>query len=256
MERRSTAWISVISGVAFASAVWLAVTRPATLAEATLWNDLVRPPLRQAFFAQDAWSGWIYAVLAKRAAGLFRLSEFSMRLPALAAGGLYLWILPRRPALLLAAIVPVALGWFSTASGVGLALGFCAAAWRWHRAAPVLLGVAVATCPVLAAPLGLLAVAWAVRSGRDTVERIAIPAITTAFILSILPLSHAAAPSPPAVGSREERAVRDAVQPLRGRAARIATNPELTPLVEFYKARYRQRTWEITDQNPQVRIGF
>src|SRR5581483_6564463 len=109
MGRLYTASSRIASVALFAVAVWLCL-RPITAGEAILWNDLVRPPLRTAFFAPDAWSGWIYAVLAKRAVGLLRLSEFSLRLPALLAGGVWLALTPKRP---LYAIVPLLLGWFT-----------------------------------------------------------------------------------------------------------------------------------------------
>jgi hypothetical protein len=239
MKRLSTVSISLLLGVA----IWLAL-RPVTVAEAVLWNDLVRPQLRGAFFAPDAWSGWMYAVIAKRAIGLIRLSEFSLRIPALLAGVVFLLTLPRRLWAVLAAAVAVGFGWFSTAGGPGLALGFCAAAWRWRSAAPWLLGLAVAAYPPIAIPL--LAVAlW---RGIDAIEHFAVPALVTAFILLIVPLSHAG----PVAAGREEGSVRDAVEPLRGHPMRIATPPATAPLYEFYKARYRQRDWEIVIQRGQT----
>ncbi len=254
MERLSTKLVSALYVAAFAIAVYFALTRPATVREAILWNDLVRPPLRAVFFAPDAWSGWIYGVLAKRTVGLFRLSELSLRLPSILACAFYMALLPRRAIFLLAAMVPVALGWFSIAAGYGLALAFCAAAGHWRSSAPVLLGLAIASSPVFAIPLAIVAAAAAFRDGMRPIEKVAIPAAVTAFIVLILPLSHAAAAADRAVGSREEAALRVAVQPLRGQTVRISIRPELAPLLEFYKARYRQRAWQITDQAPQVRI--
>jgi hypothetical protein len=220
-----------------AVAVWLCL-RPLTGAEAVLWNDLVRPPLRTAFFAPDAWSGFLYALLAKRTAGLLRLSEFSLRLPALLAVVAWLALTPKKPWF---ALLPLLLGWFTTAEGYGVSLALCAAAWRWRSAAPWLLGLAIAVSPVFAIPLGL----YGLTRGISSIERVAIPALVTAFVLLILPLSHAAMPAKSEIGSREELAVRNAVQPLRGRAAVISAPPKSLPLLEFYKARYRQRGWQI-----------
>jgi len=221
-----------------AVAVWLCL-RPITAAEAVLWNDLVRPPLRTAFFAPDAWSGWIYALVAKRTVGLLRLSEFSLRLPALLAGIAWLALTPKRPYY---AIVPLLLGWFTTAEGYGLSLALCAAAWRSRSAAPWLLGLAIAVTPWFAV---VLLVVFAVTRGISSLERIGIPALVTAFVLLILPLSHAAMPAHSKLGSGEEFAIRNGVQPLRGRAVEILAPPETVPLLEFYKARYRQRNWQI-----------
>jgi hypothetical protein len=237
MERLSTAWTRLAAVAILAAAVWLCF-RPLTSAEATLWDDLVRPPLRTAFFAPDAWSSFIYGLLAKRTAGLLRLSEFTLRLPALLAGTAWLLLTPKKP---LYAIVPLLLGWFTTAEGYGISLALCAAAWRWRSAAPWLLGLAIAVSPLFAIPLGL----YALTRGIASIERVAIPALVTAFVILIVPLSHAATPANGAIGSRKERAVRDALQPLRGRAAELAVTPDTLPLLEFYKARYRQRNWQI-----------
>lgn len=237
MERLSTTSSKALFATAFAVAVWFAL-RPITAAEATLWNDLVRPSLRSAYLMPDAWSDWLYAVLAKRAAGLFRLSEFSLRLPAVLAGVVWLFLLPRKPIWVLAAAVPVALGWFSTATGHGVSLALCAAAWRWRTASPWLLGLAIAISPLFA----VLLIPLAVTRG---IERVAIPALTTAFILLIVPLSHAAWVEKPAIGSREEAAFRNAVQPLRGHVVELSAAPDTIPILEFYKARYRQRGWQI-----------
>lgn len=251
MEQRSTAWIKLAFGAAFALAIYHAL-RPITPREVALWDDLVRPPIRQSFFSPDAWNGWLYAVVAKRAAGILRLSEFSLRVPALIAGAVYLCLLPRRSRSLPLAIVPVALGWFSSAAGYGVALALCAAAWRWRRPAPLLLGFAIAASPVFAIPLA----ASALLSGFDAIERVAIPAAVTAFLLLIIPLSHASARAQPGIGGREVASIRDTLLPLRGCPVRLATRPDLLPAVRFYKDRYRQREWLLTGENPDVRIGL
>lgn len=241
MDRRSTGWTSVGFAACFAAAVYLAF-RAITPREASLWDLLVRPPIGAAYLDPISWWGWIYAVPAKRAIGLFRLSEFSLRLPALVAGACYLALLPRRPLFVIAGIAPVALGIFSTANGLGLSLALCAAAVRWPRAASVLLGIAVAASPVIAIPL-VLAALW---KGIEAIERIAIPALVTAFILLILPLSRAAWPQSPPVGSREVDAARTALLPWRGRAVRVKAVPGLLPVVRFYKDRYRERGWTVS----------
>jgi hypothetical protein len=221
----------------FVGAVCLAF-RPITVPEAMLWDDLVRPPFRDAFLQPSAWTGWIYAMLAKRTIGLFRLSEFSLRLPALMAGACYLALLPRRALLLIAAVLPVALGAFSTAASLSLALALAVAALRL----PLLWGVAVACSPPVMLPL---AAASAVR-GLRTFEKVAIPAIVIAFLLLIVPLSHAAWPARPPVGSREVATVRTVLSPSRGGNLRVAAVPVLLPVVRFYKDRYRERGWRVS----------
>jgi len=237
MGRHYTVLIRIAIVAMFGAAVWHCL-RPITVNEAVLWNDLVRPPLRTAFFAPDAWSGWMYALLAKRTVGLLRLSEFSLRIPALLAGASCLALTAKRP---IYATVPLLLGWFTTAEGYGVSLALCAAAWRWRSAAPWLLGLAIAVTPVFAIPLGL----YAATRGIASIERVAIPALATAFVLLILPLSHAAAPVQSPIGSREELAIRNQLQSLRGRAIVIDAAPETLPVLEFYKARYRQRSWQM-----------
>jgi hypothetical protein len=243
MERLFTASTRLVLALGFAVAVYWAAVRPITAAEAILWNDLVRPPLRVAFFAPDAWSGWLYALLAKRTVGLFRLSEFTLRLPALLACGVYLSVLPRRPVSILLAVYPIAVGLFSTGAGHGVALALCACAWRWRSAAPVLVGFAI----VASIPVGLLAIPLLLRPGFESIEKVVIPAVVIAFIVLIVPLSHAEAPVKSAVGSREVEAVRERVQRLRDKPVRFSVTPPLAPILAFYKARYRQRSWEIVD---------
>jgi hypothetical protein len=244
--------------------VYLSVTRPITAAEAALWDHLVRPPARVALVAPDAWSGLLYALLAKRAIGLLRLSEFSFRLPALLAEVVWFAVLlravPRRrwPILLIAAGAPVALGWFSHDGRAGLALAFASLCWWRPDWAGLWAGLAIAAFPVFALPLALWGAVAATRRGFVVVERAVIPAIATAFILLIVPASHAGEAAPVTLGGREEAAVKIAVDGLRSRGSaplRIWGTPDALPLVEFYRARYRQRNWSVTDRNPDVFIA-
>jgi hypothetical protein len=166
-------------------ALYLAVTRPISPSEAALWQHLVRPPLREAAKAADAWSGLFYALLAERAVGLFRLSEFSLRLPALLSGAVCAWLVWRTPSFLLAIAYAggVAMGWFSTAVGHGLALGLWCLAVMTPRFAGWLFGLAVTASPPIAA-LGIIW--WKIRD----IERVLIPAAATALILLLIPASH------------------------------------------------------------------
>jgi hypothetical protein len=261
MERVYFASIKLLLSACFGWALYVAITRPVTLGEALLWDHLVRPPFRQAFTAPDAWSGLLYAVIAKRTVGLFRLSQFTLRLPALIGCGVYLIVifrkLPRRywPILVLAAVLPVALGRFSFADPRSVALAFCALGWCCPRFAALFFGLAIGAYPLYAIPLSFLAL----RRGIAAIERIAIPAATVAFLLLIVPWSHAAPTSPtPSVGGREETAVRLALQPIRQLGAaplRISVASSVLPLVEFYREKYRRRNWELTDREPQFRIA-
>src|SRR6478672_11005856 len=95
MERAYTVLTRVLLASAFATAVWLAAVRPVSIDEATVWAHLVRPPWREALVASDAWSGLWFATLAKRAVGLFRLSEFTLRLPGILSCAVYVLVLYR-----------------------------------------------------------------------------------------------------------------------------------------------------------------
>src|SRR5436305_15037462 len=95
MERAYTVLTRVLLASVFAAAVWLAAVRPVNIEEATVWAHLVRPPWREALVAPDAWSGLWFATLAKRAIGLFRLSELTLRFPGLLSCAIYLLVLYR-----------------------------------------------------------------------------------------------------------------------------------------------------------------
>jgi hypothetical protein len=189
MKPASTAWISVVAVAGVLFSVYLAVTRPLGMEEAQLWNDLIRPHWRESVFAPDAWSGILYAVTAERAVGLLRLSEFSLRFPSVLSGLACAWVLWRtkNPLLAGAYVVAAAAGWFSIAAGHGCATAFCFLAVTYPRYAGGLFGVGIAFSPVFA----LAAVAcWRIRH----IERVVIPAFVTAFLILLIPASHAGTP--------------------------------------------------------------
>src|SRR5688572_10097362 len=95
MEKVYSASIRALAIAGVLLSVYLAATRALTFQEAALWSHLVRPPLREAFRAPDAWNGLLYSLLAERAIGIFRLSEFSLRLPAILSGAICAWIVWR-----------------------------------------------------------------------------------------------------------------------------------------------------------------
>lgn len=184
-----TASIRVFAVVGVAASVYFAVTVPLSAPEATIWVHLIRPSLQESIRAADAWKSLFYAVLAERAIGLFRLSELSLRLPAILSGLACAVILWRSPRLVLAAAYAgaVAVGWFSTAQGHGLAMAFCFAAFAWPAIAGWLLGGAIAASPAFS----VLLLVYCRRIKE--IERVVIPAVATAFMLLLIPASHAGA---------------------------------------------------------------
>src|SRR5215831_17598320 len=100
MERAYIASIRAVAVALLAYSVYAAVTRPVGIGEALLWDHLIRPPITEAFRSPDAWLGLGYAVVAKRAIGLFRLSEFTFRLPAVLSGLVCAYFVWRKPRLL------------------------------------------------------------------------------------------------------------------------------------------------------------
>ncbi len=258
MKRLYTVSISVAMAALFGIVLWQAATRPVTVREAMLWDHLVRPPLRQAFLDAQAWHGLIYAVLAKRTAGLFRLSEFSLRLPALLGCAVFLWTMRRRfpVAGTLTALAAFGAGWFSSADPHAVALAFCALAVANRSADAVFMGLAVATSPDFAIVLLGFTIWQVFRHDWSAVDRTLIPAVTIAFVLLIIPLSHAAVAAPVGIRGREASSARDALRSLRGRGPlRLSADPAVLPLLQFYRARYRQRDWEVTATDPQFRLN-
>src|SRR5437588_6628855 len=107
MERAYTVSTKICVAVLFALVVFQAATRSVTIHEAALWDHLIRPPLRQVVVAPDAWSGLLYAIAAKRAIGIFGLSEFALRVPAVIAGALYLFVIARRTRPVVAILIAI-----------------------------------------------------------------------------------------------------------------------------------------------------
>ncbi len=190
MERLFTAAIRIVVVLGFAVSAYLAVTRAIGVGEADLWAGLIRPPLQDAWQAANAWSGLLYSIVAERVIGILRLSEFSLRVPALLSGAFCAWLVWRSRSLvyLAAYLVGVAAGWFSTATGHGIALALWCLALDRPRQAGWLFGLAIAASP----PFAVLGVTW---WRIKDIERVLIPAATVATILLIIPASHAG-PSP------------------------------------------------------------
>lgn len=218
MEPSSTMWISRVAAVLlvglFAVNVYRAATQSITTEEAATFERWVRPPLRDVIpQPYDPNNHILNTVLIKRAVGLFRLSEFSFRLPSLLGGALYLWVayrLSRRllgtGSLALAGVVllslhPLVLDYLSAARGYGMALAF----WMWSleflldgrrlSLAGVCLGLSPAASLAFLWPATALGIALvaARRASIQIVEQFAIPAVVTGFIILAIPLSHAQA---------------------------------------------------------------
>lgn len=231
MERASTASTRTARALLwalFAVNVYRAATQSITADEAYAYDRFVRPPIREVLAQYDANNHVLYTLLAKRSVGLFRATEFSLRLPSLLCGALYLWAvyrLTRRTfgagALFLAAMAlltlhPVVLDYLSAARGYGMAL----ALWMWALElmlecrslsfAAICLGLSVAANLAFAFPAAALACTFFLAVwGRampcpdgpcgqgvalpHLTERFVIPGIVTAFVLLAIPLSRAEA---------------------------------------------------------------
>ena len=220
MERRYTVSIDRIAIAlllaVFALSVYRAATQSITVSEATTFDRWIRPPIRDILpQPYDPNNHVLNTLLVKRSVGLLRLSEFSMRVPALLGGALYLWAvyrLSRRLAgagpLLLAAVAlmilhPRILDSLCVARGYSLALALFLSAIEAMLAgrtglAAFCLGLAPAADLAFlwpAAALGLVYIGVEIARGRAewiaVIERFAIPSIATGFILLAIPLSHA-----------------------------------------------------------------
>jgi hypothetical protein len=272
MEAFSTASTKLALAVllaVFGGEVWLAAVLPVTPAEALAYDRFVRPALRESLHQPSLNRDILYTILEKRSAGLFRVSEFSIRLPALLAGGFYLWALWRLcrvgqtswsvPGMLLLAIAPLAWQCFSTANGLGLALAL--AVWALEsvpkklNCAGICLGLAVAAHLAFAIPAGLIAaiIAWRNWSCSRAVEAFLIPAVVASFIFLVLPLALApdAPASPPHLTPAEVRGVRAAVEALRKKCGtkpiRVGSSAAVTPVLSFYRSRFRLVSWQLSD---------
>ena len=263
LSTRSTKLALAAIVAVFAGEAWLAAVRPITPAEALAYDRFVRPTLRETFHQPSRNPDVLYTLLEKRSVGLFRVSEFSIRLPVLLAGGLYLWAswrLCRRSLLVVPlAVVPLAWQCFSTANGLGLAVAL--AAWALAAVpkklnwAAVYLGLAVAAHLPFAIPAMILAaiIVWRNFRWDRAVEGFLIPALVTSFILLVLPLSLAPdTPSvPPELTSAEVNGVRAAVEVLRRewgtKPIRVGTSAAVAPVLSFYRSRFRLASWQFSD---------
>jgi 4-amino-4-deoxy-L-arabinose transferase-like glycosyltransferase len=201
--------------------VYRAWTQSFTSDEAHSYNVLLSDGFARVFTTYEATNHVLQSALSWISCRAFGLSEFALRLPSVLSGFLYLavvhrlarflfgtgWTLPVATAAL--ALNPFVLDYLSAARGYGLALGFFFWAldhlarylaseadspdWRLHRAG-LGLGLSVAANLVFLYPaVALFAVVFAlrIRRWRTVVDHLAGPALASAFVLMVIPLSRA-----------------------------------------------------------------
>jgi hypothetical protein len=267
-----------------ATGIYLAAALPITGREAYAFSHFVRPPMRDLLGRFDPANRVLNTLLMKRAVGILRLSAFSLRAPGLAGLALYLWAVARLArgrwsAIVLAGAAYLALEYCTPglAMGLALALWVCAV----ERAVAYLqgnqadgppnlnlvgfwLGLSLAAnfCFLIPSLLLVAALGFASRKfvSRETLwmERVVVTATVTAFLLLVLPFSHADAGElvrltmpPPLRFARTPEYLTGLVAVLRnesrGKTVRIAASAELVPVLEFYQARYREGRWRIVE---------
>jgi uncharacterized membrane protein len=202
--------------------VYRAATQSITIDEASTWSKFVSQPLAGFFLPYDANNHVLNSLLCGISVNLFGLSEFSLRLPSVLAGGLYLASAWRISVLLfgysawasltaaLLATDPILLDHLSAARGYGMALAF----WltgvycllraldekndqrnpRFLFRAGVLFGLAIAAnltsvFPATAAAIALVLVNYF--RLKTLWDQFAVPAILIAFVFLAIPLSRA-----------------------------------------------------------------
>lgn len=287
MEPGSTASIDrrplLAASIALTAGGLLAAYLPISTREAYVFARFVRFPMRDLLGSFDPAATVLNIFLMKRAVGLLRLSTFSLRLPELA--GLALCLLAaaklsrgRWMAVAITGAAGLALQLWRPGAGLGLGLGLwlCGVQQAWAylkrnqadglpnlNLAGLCLGLAIAANFCYLAPSAALA-AWVGWSGhRHTAlpiltwaERLLATAVVTAFLLLVLPFSHATAGAllrvtiPPRAGTGQPpgdlRALTLALErEARGRAVRIAAPADVVPVLEYYRDHDRDGDWRI-----------
>ena len=215
MQRTSTTSINLAhAGLAALLAwnVWRAVTQSVTAGEALNYDGFIGPEWKESLARFDSNNHFLNTLLVRISTWRIHLTEFSLRLPSLVFGALYLvavYRLARRwfgsGALFLAVVGllvlnPLVVDAMSEARGYGMAL----AAWMWalevvtreEDAAGawvgVLLGLSVAASLAFAAPaVALIVTIYARRAERKPGPQVPQVAFLTAFVLLAVPLNHA-----------------------------------------------------------------
>jgi hypothetical protein len=195
----------------FALNVYRAATQSITTDEAFTYTHFVTQRLGGLLAPYDANNHVLNSLLARLSIVLFGLSEFTLRLPSVLAGGVYLWAARRlclrlfgsgaRGFLVTALLCtnPFLLDHLSAARGYGMALAFLMLAadklmCRRLYAAGVFCGLAVAANLTSVFPVAAMALAYVVTIDsrlRLFWEEFAVPAILVSFVVVIAPLSKA-----------------------------------------------------------------
>ena len=203
--------------------VYRAATQSITTDEAFTFNSFVDTPVADAIRFYDANNHVLYSLAERASVAVFGISEFSVRLPAVLGGALYLWAALRLCfyvfgenwlALACLAVMggnPFIMDYLSAARGYGMGLGLLLFALdrmvrhvaEGKRGAPygaaVALGLAVAANLIYAVPaaaMGCVLAVWMARErGKaamwDFTDSFVLPAVVTAFVLLVVPLSQA-----------------------------------------------------------------
>ena len=215
MQRTSTTSINLAhAGLAALLAwnVWRAVTQSVTVGEALNYDGFIGPGWKESFARFDGNNHFLNTLLVRISTWRIHLTEFSLRLPSLLFGALFLvavYRLARRwfgsGALFLAVVGllvlnPLVVDAMSEARGYGMGL----AVWMWALEVAtrdedaagawvgVLLGVSVAASLAFAAPaIALIVAIYARRRHRKPVPWVPQVAFLTAFALLAVPLNHA-----------------------------------------------------------------
>ena len=207
----------------FAISLYRAATQSVTPAEAWDYTRFIGAPWVEALARTEALARFdvnhhvLNTLLVRISTACFHLTELSLRLPSLLAGGLYLWVVFRMArhcfgdgvnflaVLGLLTLNPLVVDALSEANGNGMAL----TAFLWAlellvgqalppanstqlNLAGMCLGLSVAASLAFAAPVGALLIVLLLWTGKATQARIlALTALLTAFILLVIPLNHA-----------------------------------------------------------------
>ncbi len=199
--------------------VYRAVTQSITTDEAFTYNNFVSKPFGGLLDQYNANNHILNSLLASLSVRLFGLSEFTLRLPSVAAGAVYLFAAYRVCLLLFGSGVwaflttallvtnPFLLDHLSAARGYGMALSFLLLATYYlarelHAprpfnlyAAGICCGLAVAANLTSAFPATALAIAFAASSGasfgmKRFWDSFIVPAVLVSFVVVIVPLSR------------------------------------------------------------------
>ncbi len=215
----------------FAVNVYRAWTQSITADEARSYNLFISQPISHVFVDYEAANHVLQSFLSKLSVMLFGLSEFTLRIPSLLGGGLYLvsvfrlsrflfgggWLAALSVAAL--ALNPFVLDYLSAARGYGLGLGFLL--WAVYHLlryfedardiglykAGLGLGLSVASTLIYLYPAvalvtlsaAILAADGALGGGIKqagqrfwtAVDHLAGPAVVTSFVILAIPLSRA-----------------------------------------------------------------